>query len=317
MVGDYFDWYADDAGARCAIAACVARGHPSYQEDRIAVARTPEWLLAAVIDGHGGCGAADFVQEHICGVMADALSADCDTAASVARAFERLDERARTHILDDSGACVIVAAISLSKVVLAGLGDCRALSALCGGSALLPTHSVDREMGRLHACGADIRLYRGRARVVLKRTNKSLNVARSIGDFAGKPSVISSIPDVVVLSREKIGCWLALSSDGIADAVGDSGVFDHVCRLRRALSGPSSASIPFAMCHAASICSSRDNMSFLFIKLSNDDTNDDTNDDETNDDKRTLLSEVCSARMHEGNKLSEALEKDAFGRETE
>jgi serine/threonine protein phosphatase PrpC len=60
-------------------------------------AEPPSLLLAAVMDGHGGWQASDYVQAHIAGVLSKELAHASDPsdpeqlAAALSRTFERLD----------------------------------------------------------------------------------------------------------------------------------------------------------------------------------------------------------------------------------
>lgn len=60
-------------------------------------AEPPSVLLAAVMDGHGGWQASDYVQAHIAGVLTKELAHAADPrdpeqlAAALSRTFERLD----------------------------------------------------------------------------------------------------------------------------------------------------------------------------------------------------------------------------------
>jgi len=96
----------------------------------------------AVIDGHGGSEAGEYVQKYLASHIAECLPFKLDTEDHAAirkgiidgfKATDKgfLQKASEGPITNQSGACVVAALVMGNFVYIANAGDCRAVLARC------------------------------------------------------------------------------------------------------------------------------------------------------------------------------------------
>ncbi|KAL6742687.1 hypothetical protein Aduo_015812 [Ancylostoma duodenale] len=226
-----------------------------------------DWSFFAVFDGHAGNVAADDAAENIMrtlietpqfekheaerGVLfttfsnavikvTEELKANggvlCEKSIAlledgIKAGFLSLDENIRTRLDSDrSGSTAVCAMITPTHIIIANLGDSRAVvSRKDEGSFGTEDHKPyhDKERERIVGAGGS---------VMIQRINGSLAVSRAFGDFEYKnvpglepnKQLVSPEPDVYVLERQKDKDeFLVVACDGIYDVMEN----EELCRF--------------------------------------------------------------------------------------
>lgn len=240
----------------CGVAGCGAahmRGQRGAMEDAvvgIAVPGTP-LLFVCVFDGHGGRWTADFAAAHLLlcvlatpefAAAASAGAADesypvllgcalrAGFSACDAAAYEAACSCGPTDAIR-SGATALAALVSSTHVVVANLGDSRAMIVRRGGAeALSADHKVDAPIERARLVARSGAAVKGRGYFA------GLAVARALGDFRVKldhgaatagarppllpvgAQTVTSEPEVRVYARRHgDDAFLVLACDGVWD----------------------------------------------------------------------------------------------------
>eukprot|EP01065_Artemidia_motanka_P025659 TRINITY_DN30636_c0_g1_i1.p1 TRINITY_DN30636_c0_g1~~TRINITY_DN30636_c0_g1_i1.p1 ORF type:complete len:337 (+),score=74.09 TRINITY_DN30636_c0_g1_i1:44-1012(+) len=184
-----------------------------------------DWSLFAVIDGHGGSAAAELVKAQLPELVAMSDGcADADLSAALCDALHAVETglvREKSGS-DDSGACVVAAAIARTGMHVAWVGDCRAV--LCcrarpHARQLTDDHSGSSksERDRITAAGGSF----DADGYVL---GPDLQPTRTLGDSVAKsssPGLILSEPEIKYFSAEELrgATALLLASDGVWDSL--------------------------------------------------------------------------------------------------
>ncbi|VDM59869.1 unnamed protein product [Angiostrongylus costaricensis] len=208
-----------------------------------------DWSFFAVFDGHAGNVAADDAAENIMkslmdtpqfGKVTEELKANggvlCEKSINlledgIKAGFLSLDENIRTRLNSDrSGSTAVCAMITPTHIIIANLGDSRAVvSRKDEGSFGTEDHKPynDKERERIIGAGGS---------VMIQRINGSLAVSRALGDFEYKnvpglepnKQLVSPEPDVYVLERQKEKDeFLVVACDGIYDVMEN----EELCRF--------------------------------------------------------------------------------------
>ncbi|GLT86533.1 hypothetical protein SLE2022_378300 [Rubroshorea leprosula] len=183
-----------------------------------------------VYDGHGGRKAVDFVAENLHNNIFELLK-NCagneEKEEAVKAGYLKTDEE---FLKQDSagGACCVTALIEGQDIVVANVGDCRAV--LCRGGvaeALTTDHKPEKEdeRNRIENKGGYVLMHRGAWRV-----HGILSISRSIGD-AHMKNWIPAEPDTKILQMTQDMEFLVLASDGLWEKVGNQEAVDTVTNL--------------------------------------------------------------------------------------
>ena len=183
---------------QCGVAeSCGRRGEDSMEDRNLICKRLfpgSDCTLLAVLDGHGGPSAADFV----CKSLPHAISAIAnrpevsDAADTLKAAFPVISDAFIASGNLTSGCTAIVGLVCENHVVIANAGDCRALLYDGGQCRQITVDHVaanDSERAAAEARGGLISQVTGKWRV------NGLEVTRALGDGRCRPGV-SSDPDI-------------------------------------------------------------------------------------------------------------------------
>lgn len=225
---------------------CFDQGaHRAAMEDRYAALCDGDAWWYGVFDGHHGAATADVLERHLLPHVASQYDASAPIFAATHAfvSFDRhlYDEQQRhTHSTTGSTATVVRVARTSGDILVAWVGDTRAVLAVRRGSALAwrverATHdhrltSSPDEMKRCkQACGrvSDSGVYVTGAAA----DGYALSVTRAFGDFALKCSAVTGelvSPDGIISVRPHVERWqatdasvLIIASDGFWDAFPD------------------------------------------------------------------------------------------------
>ena len=199
---------------------------PLKGEDGVFHGTSGAWSVIAVVDGHGGVGAARLCCEQGLACLKRALDAGTSLADAMQAAFAELDARVKAVPGDTSGACVTVVAFDrlTADYVCANVGDTQALHVTPSSHWWITTshrlqHNarertrLGERVSRLASSSGPVgppRLYPG-----------GLSCSRVVGD-ADAPHA-SSTPDVSY-GRLEAGDALVLASDGLWDHLSEARV---------------------------------------------------------------------------------------------
>ncbi|EKX35795.1 hypothetical protein GUITHDRAFT_40342, partial [Guillardia theta CCMP2712] len=180
----------------------------------------------AVFDGHGGEGTVDFVQDHLPKNFAKELRKCLNRklrgrfstclATALKQAFKLTDNQSvqgTKTCMDSSGAAAVAAVLCGRELVIAHVGDCRAvMSDKQGKSKLLTkdhTYYNIEERERVESIGGSWEH---------SRLNSILGVSRAFGDFCfqtrAKVAGLSAEPEIFQTSITDEHELLLLASDG-------------------------------------------------------------------------------------------------------
>jgi protein phosphatase 1L len=219
-------------------------------EDFHAIHLLPSQQFYGIFDGHLGNLASKFVSSTLYDTVANDLlrldTADRDwkvlAKLRLIDAFEDVHARflqAMRFIpdgpMDQSGTTATVMFVTPATIVIASLGDSRAVIATKTSSGIL--QAIQLTTDHIAAHPAEREFVERRGGFVKKaggvdRVNGSLVVTRSIGDANLSP-VLSQIPDVLSLTRGElvdmcgaladhesiVPCFVVLASDGLWDKI--------------------------------------------------------------------------------------------------
>eukprot|EP00300_Choanocystis_sp_HF-7_P036891 c52836_g1_i1.p1 GENE.c52836_g1_i1~~c52836_g1_i1.p1 ORF type:complete len:332 (-),score=71.16 c52836_g1_i1:139-1134(-) len=234
----------------------------------------PGCSLLAVYDGHGGSLiatlASQAVEEELCAKLCEHKDLSPETLTALLHdMFIRIDNTLRTtsgfdKSTDSSGSTAVLCLITESHIILANLGDSRAV--ICTGGRAIPL-SEDHKPSN---SGERARIEAADCQVLMGRVNGNLALSRAFGDFeykqrddlAPEEQAVSSAPEISVHARSEADEFIVLACDGIWDVMSN----DAVCKLvREALDGGEGD--PSVICEELlDTCldlDSRDNMSAL------------------------------------------------------
>lgn len=263
------------------IGTCSQQGRRPYQEDEFCVrlflppssnvdhVSDPRDFLKThfigLFDGHAGGRCS----KEISATFPDFLADDPEYLSNLPRALHRTFNTANAHFMKiadklkiHDGSTGICAVIRNNKLIVANVGDCRALLITSGFPVQM---SIDQkptnpeELKRIASFGGTVEICNGVARV-----NRVLAVARAFGNRTLR-SVIR--PDAELMQRELTSDdeYLVMASDGLWDVLSNKEVFD-ICRYHR--NECNSQVIAEDLVSTALRKGSMDNVTCLVVKLS-------------------------------------------------
>ncbi|GAB4861186.1 hypothetical protein Ancab_036343 [Ancistrocladus abbreviatus] len=218
---------------------CLAsrKGRKESMEDRYRVITDikgdSKQAFFAVIDGHGGHAAAEYVAENLGKNIVKALE-------KVAEANDHGVEQAirEGYLVTDneflaqgvgSGACTASVLMKDGVLHVANVGDCRVVLSRKGIAATLTNdHHLSREdeRSRVESTGGYVDCHNGVWRVL-----GSLAISRAIGDWHMKKWIIPE-PDLAKVRLASDCEFLIIASDGLWNEVDEQEAVDVVSRER-------------------------------------------------------------------------------------
>lgn len=202
------------------VTGAIMRGGRRNQEDRLFALQDSVngEKIFCVLDGHSGSAAADCTKKYLLQTIVSNKTSQSFSDA-ITNAFIETEKIFKATVRDDSGTCVLVAAIKGSTVTIANSGDCRAILVLLDGSikVLNTEHSalIPEEASRNIAAGNwidDDSVFSG---------CNGIRVSRSIGDLRFKGSSedptkhgVTCIPEILTIESDDTWHTLLLMSDG-------------------------------------------------------------------------------------------------------
>lgn len=202
------------------VEACEWQGKRPGMEDRHVlrqvIGKPGTAVLGAVLDGHGGSQAAEFLAAALRSGLTVNHVID---PKSLLQWLSEVDAAMHTAGMKDVGTTLVAAILRVSDVVLVNVGDSRAIVFSSDGTILAetvdhkPTHPD--ETRRIVTSGGF---------VVGGRVNGDLALSRAFGDHRLKPrfpaadDVLVASPDVAILPWTP-GSHILLASDGLWDVL--------------------------------------------------------------------------------------------------
>ncbi|GMT09283.1 hypothetical protein PFISCL1PPCAC_580 [Pristionchus fissidentatus] len=250
------------------------------------------WSFFAVFDGHAGSVAAEFAATHVLQTLVEGEHLQqvaqllagredgrlCEESCQLLekglkQGFLALDDKIREKLdsimgKDRSGTTAVCAIVTPSHIVVANLGDSRAVfsrrdEATFGTEDHKPCNEKERQ--RIISAGGS---------VMIQRINGSLAVSRALGDFEYKSNTgvsparqqVSPEPDVYFFERQSsTDEYLILACDGIYDVMSN----DELCAFVHARMEVAKEGGMSKVCNEVlDAClqkGSRDNMTFLLV----------------------------------------------------
>ena len=217
-----------------------------------------------LFDGHAGGKCSNYIAANLPNVLAE----DASFFSNLPQALKRSFHQANEHFLKiaekmkyHDGSTGICAVVRDSKVLVANVGDCRALI-ISGGRPI--QMSIDQkptnpeEQKRIVALGGTVVYCMGVARV-----NRVLAVSRAFGNRTLR-SVIR--PDAEMMQREltKDDDYIVIASDGLWDVLKNKDVCD-LCYSPFAQGSPQA--IAEELVQSALMRGSMDNVTCVVVKL--------------------------------------------------
>ncbi|MQL90083.1 hypothetical protein Taro_022663, partial [Colocasia esculenta] len=190
----------------------------------------PHKIFFGVYDGHGGRRAVEYVVENLHTNVFKMLEElhDVERGEAIKAGFLKTDQEFLKQGCC-SGSCCVTALIEKETIIIANLGDCRAVLSRGGiAEALTNDHTASREeeQQRIQNKGGVIEDHGGTWRV-----QGTLAVTRSIGDINLKDWVLAE-PETVVLPLASDMEFLILASDGLWDKVGNQEAVDVATQIQ-------------------------------------------------------------------------------------
>ena len=281
--------YAAFLTAGLALGVCSRQGKRPYQEDEPSVraylapaslvggrlspsiasaptSKPPDTHIFSLFDGHAGGRCSKYLSTALADVLAEDPSFYTNLPLALKRAFHTTNEQFlkvadRMRLQDGStGICVVLRA---GKLVVANVGDCRAVLLSGGKVAQLskdqkPTDP--QEQKRIASLGGSVVYCMGVARV-----NGVLAVSRAFGNRSLR-SVIR--PDAELSSRDlqKDDDYLVIASDGLWDMLRNKDVCDIA--YAQASRGEGPQQIADELVQASLSRGSMDNTTCIVVRLS-------------------------------------------------
>ena len=220
------------------VGVCGAPGPRESMEDRHTLYKDDTLTCVALFDGHRGAEAAHFASEnlmlHIQGVESKNITTNTlkNTLLDIDDTFRHeqdllWQQRLARMGLQAAGtrrypgSTALVCLLHGQRLLLANLGDCRAVMGRRNSRALRLTrdHTADdtAERCRIQSAGGTIAQRNGGWRV----GRVGLQVTRSIGDADLKDQGIIAEPEVFEYTVEEDDAFIILGTDGLWDSIDD------------------------------------------------------------------------------------------------
>jgi len=229
-------------------------------EDTILVGNGPDFSIVGVFDGHDDAGevsklAAEFVETELGKFLPGGITDE----RAYKNAFLKIDDMIQQRGIS-GGSTAVVASITKDTLVVANLGDSRAIlvqrrkagdsSADEDEAAGSDTTFSTIDLSRDHSSGLDSEKERidrvpgieiTGGRIVRKKKNgdpESIGPSRAFGDFGFKANqelppeqqAVIAVPDLTIHPRSEEDAFLILACDGIWDVMTSDEVGDFVAR---------------------------------------------------------------------------------------
>ncbi|KAM6587333.1 hypothetical protein CsatA_009938 [Cannabis sativa] len=186
----------------------------------------------AVMDGHGGCAATDYVAENlgknIVKGLEDVPNSDEEKVEEAIREGYLVTDKEFLSQGVSSGACAASVLVKKGKLHVANVGDCRVILSKKGVAHVLTNdHRLttrEDERLRIENSGGFVHCRNG-----VWRVQGSLAVSRAIGDQHLKEWVISE-PEIKTIPITSDSQFLIVASDGLWDKIYDQEAVDIVAR---------------------------------------------------------------------------------------
>ncbi|KAF8025452.1 hypothetical protein BT93_F2324 [Corymbia citriodora subsp. variegata] len=212
------------------------KGRRDVMEDSygvtVDVAGDPKQAFFAVIDGHGGRAAADYVAANLGNNILREVKILGKERGSLEEAIHKGYSVTDKEFLSQgvaSGACAASVLLKDGHLHVANVGDCRVVLCRKGvADALTRDHQVSREDERLRIenSGGFVHSRNG-----VWRVHGSLAISRAIGDLHLKEYIISE-PEIKTCRITPDCEFLIMASDGLWDKVSDQEAVDLVSKQR-------------------------------------------------------------------------------------
>jgi serine/threonine protein phosphatase PrpC len=199
----------------------------------------PGHVLLAVLDGHAGEGAAQYVSQQLLDFIlqtkqfqqylrSDKVARTLDAAvdilsAALVQAYVDIDAAYRVYPQGDtSGSTAVCALITPSHILCANVGDSRCVVGTTDGKVIAMSEdhkpTIKEENARIENAGGF---------VMVGRVNGELAMSRAIGDYQYKQNaklgpadqMVSCYPDIAVHRRGPTDDLLVLACDGVWDVM--------------------------------------------------------------------------------------------------
>ena len=208
----------------------------------------PRYALLGVYDGHGEHGhkVSKFVLNEIENNLELHPAFESDTAKAFEEVFVAADEELRdaTFSAEHSGTTAVIVLIKDSELIMANVGDSRAVLGRKCESGTTEAHdlTVDQnpnstgEMERIIAAGGFVTEpeeegYAARVWLDKECTEIGLAMSRSIGDFAVKDVGVISTPVITNHILEERDEFLIVASDGVWEFITSQQAVDIVRKI--------------------------------------------------------------------------------------
>mmetsp|Transcript_431 Transcript_431/g.542 ORF Transcript_431/g.542 Transcript_431/m.542 type:complete len:288 (+) Transcript_431:168-1031(+) len=201
-------------------------GGRDYMEDRTSVSlasikKGENTSLYAVYDGHGGDGCSEFCKKNLFKYLKKSEGYGADLPSALRDSFLQVEEkykkRAEKENISD-GSTATVVAIRDKRLVVANVGDSRAILIRQKGRALALTRDHDGKLKDERK-----RIEKEKGFVVfdeegdVHRVGGILAVTRAIGDFY--LPCVTAIPETKEIDLTEEDLFVLIASDGIWDVI--------------------------------------------------------------------------------------------------
>ncbi|KAL5843268.1 hypothetical protein ACOSQ4_009226 [Xanthoceras sorbifolium] len=214
------------------VMACK-RGSRQVMEDgygfMVDILGDPKQAFFAVIDGHGGRAAADFVAENLGKNIVKKLGNVGEEEQAICAGYLVTDREFLSQGVG-SGACAASILLKDGELHVANAGDCRVVLSRNGvADSLTMDHRLSREDERLRIENSGGFVF---CRNGVWRVQGSLAVSRAIGDMHLKEWIISE-PEIKKLPLTSDCEFLIMASDGLWDKVDVQEAVDVVSKDKK------------------------------------------------------------------------------------
>lgn len=227
-------------------------------------------FIFGVFDGHGGVGAAEWVEREFAPLLRDssewltymASQSLTDLKIALTNSFARLDEDMRTfESIGNSGCTATVVVITPLYIICANAGDSRAVMSSSQNTTIALSHDHKPENPDERA-----RIEKHGGTVLNNRVNGNLAVSRGFGDFDLKP-MVSCEPEFEVRLRNHFeDQYVIIACDGLWDVFDNEGATAEIRKI--IAEGETNVSlISEEMVDQAFLKGSTDNISAIVVLL--------------------------------------------------
>ena len=227
-------------------------------------------FLFGVFDGHGGVGAAEWVEREFAPLLKEssewltymASQSLTDLKIALTNSFARLDEDMRTfESIGNSGCTATVVVITPLYIICANAGDSRAVMSSSQNTTIALSHDHKPQNPDERA-----RIEKHGGIVHNDRVNGNLAVSRGFGDFDLKPMVSCEPEFEIHLRKEFEDEFIIIACDGLWDVFSNE---DATMEVRKIIQeGETNVSlISEEMVEQAFLKGSTDNISAIVVLL--------------------------------------------------